>query len=167
MSISQTVQIVLDGVAIFILGALGYQILFASRRRRRESEESLQWPSTPGTVTTSHAARHDRMGRSGSYETAHISYEYTVAGKKYKSTRFSFDNLEKLATTDAQLQSVLERYPKGKELTVYYDPQDPQSSILFPKVTRASVVQAYNVAGIIFSAAGLLFAVKLIVDLMR
>jgi hypothetical protein len=107
------------------------------------------------------------MGSSGSYETANIRYEYTVGGKKYKSTRFSFDNLEKLAVTDSQMQSLLERYPKGKELTAYYDPKDHASAILFPKVTRPRVAQIYRIAGLFSSAVAISFAVKLILDLMQ
>jgi len=159
--------VILEFIAMLALGALGYQMLFASRKRRRQSAESLKWPNTPGVVVASSTKRHDRMGSSGSYETAHISYEYIVAGKKYKSTRFSFDDLEKLAMTEAQLQSILDKYPKGKELTVYYDPKDHQSSILFPKVTRERVVQIYNIVGVVFSVAGIFFAAKLIIDLVH
>ncbi len=117
-------------------------------------------------MVTSYVKRHDRRG-GGSYAAPHISYEYTVAGKHYKSTRFSFDDIEKLAVTDSQLKTILEKYPKGKELMVYYGPKDPRSSILFPKVTRPHVVRNYNIAGVIFALLGIFFAIKLIVDLLR
>ncbi len=35
---------------MFLLGAISYQILFAARKRYRQSEESLHWPQTQGVV---------------------------------------------------------------------------------------------------------------------
>ncbi len=164
--VTQMLWIILEIIAVLAFGALAYQTLIYPKKRWQQSEESLKWPSTPGTVVASYIKRHDRSG-GGSYETPHISYEYTVAGKHYKSTRFSFDDLEKLAVTESQLKTILANYPKGKALTVYYDPQNPRSSILFPKVTRPQVMRTYSIAGVVFSLAGIFFVVKLIIDLVR
>lgn len=161
------VAVILDCILMLGLGAIGYQILFAARKRYRQSEESLHWTRTEGVVTVSSVKRHDSMGSSGSYETANIHYEYAVDGKKYKSTRFSFDDLEKLAVTEDQMQSLLARYPNGKELTVYYDPNDHASAILFPKVTKPHVVQIYRIVGLISSIVAIFFAVKLILDIVQ
>lgn len=165
-AITQMVWIILDFIAVLTFGVLAYQTLIYPKKRWQQSEESLKWPSAPGVVVASYLKRHDRSG-GGSYETPHISYEYTVAGKRYKSTRFSFDDIEKLAVTEAQLKTILANYPKGKELTVYYDPQNPKSSILFPKVTRPQVRRNYAIVGIVFSLTGIFFAIKLIIDLLQ
>ena len=35
----------------------------------------------------------------------------------------------------SQVTHVLDRYPKGKQVTVFYDPNDPQTAVLEPKIT--------------------------------
>ena len=83
-------------------------------------------------------------------EYAKISYEYTVGGKRYVSSKISFS----VFTTNPR--QVVARYPKGKTVRVYYHPEKPNQAVLVPGAAPANYAP-YIFAGVfIMLGAGLL-----------
>ena len=93
--------------------------------------ESRGWPGVPGVVVSSKVVRisGSRSRRSGPRRTsraAAVEYRYVVGDQEHVGRRISF------AGTPAGdgARDVVRRYPRGADVTVYYDPDDPSSSVL-------------------------------------
>ncbi len=56
-----------------------------------------------------------------------IEYEYIVNGKRYKSSKIFLTNIESDYKT---IKKLVEKYPEGKEIDIYYNPFKPEESIL-------------------------------------
>jgi Protein of unknown function (DUF3592) len=61
-----------------------------------------------------------------------IEYEFIVNEKRYRSGKITF--YEHFSTNPEFAQSYVSKYPVGKQVTVYYDPNDPSFSVLEPEV---------------------------------
>lgn len=88
---------------------------------RSEASETAAWPSTPGVITEMRIT--ETRGNDGGRETtAVVKYSYAVNGKTYQGDRVKVE----MATnpTDAQ------RYPKGTQVTVFYNPKQPGDAVL-------------------------------------
>lgn len=110
----------LTGVsAVFVIGSLASQ-LDAKRRFR----------TTEGAVLSATIKTHSD-GDETTYEPV-IEYRYYVHGTAYTSKRYAFDMV---STSDRDYAaSIVEKYPKGRRITVYYDPDNPAESVLHLEV---------------------------------
>jgi len=57
-----------------------------------------------------------------------IRYEYVVDGHEYASRRLDF--LDRAASWRSYAEGVIARYPIGRDVDVFYDPEDPAKSVL-------------------------------------
>ena len=108
------------GAAIFFLFALPpLQYSYASK----------SWPAVPGTITRSEVDVWQRDSQT--HYQPDIAYSYTINGEKYTSSKITIGDppLDNNVTRAKRLQS---EYPVGKEVSVYYDPELPESSALKP-----------------------------------
>lgn len=110
----------------------------------------MNWPTVQGTVISSDWIR---TGTQGNTE-PEIKYEYDVDGQHYKSDKISFHGLEE--------DSVVYNYKEGREAKIYYDPQDPQTSVLLPGYkTQSAMLMLLIAAGCaVFGWGGLFFIIK-------
>lgn len=99
---------------------------------------SRGWPSAEGIVTESSVftdtrrAKNPAAKRSTSTEEAlhapQVFYTFTVGGRGHSGSRISFTDDR---TSDyAEAQMLVSRYPSQSAVTVYYDPADPELSVL-------------------------------------
>lgn len=86
-----------------------------------KSNQSRHWPNTQGVITASERDNDD----SGDGNTApiHIAYDYSVNNTTYTGNNISFA-LFKPANVD------IEKYPVGKAVDVYYNPNQITESVL-------------------------------------
>lgn len=63
-----------------------------------------------------------------------MNYEYTVDGTNYTSDDIYVGNGFGDYYSEASAQGVLDTYPVGSEITVYYDPENPGNCALEPGV---------------------------------
>ncbi|MGC1376233.1 MAG: DUF3592 domain-containing protein [Anaerolineales bacterium] len=90
---------------------------------------SANWPTTQGKVVSSNTqACHNRLAPDD-YETK-ISYQFSISGKLYTSSDVSFPGDQYMGCGHAQ--EIAAQYPVGKSVIVYYDPMNPQDSVLHP-----------------------------------
>lgn len=100
----------------------------------REIQKAKSWEATKGKVLISDVdPRKLKPGDAGYnfHDTdivnePLIEYEYTVGGKKFSGRRITIGD----KTSTYELEGILSRYPVGAEVTVYYDPQNPQMAVL-------------------------------------
>lgn len=145
------VSLVVMGLGgLFGLGAIGNTIYQYVLYRRAVS--SKKWASVEGTIQKSHVLKKKRTSSSGgsvstggrghqgtssqtsvyyTYEPA-VKYHYIVDGKKYVGDRINFTQTDayKHAQGRRRAENILQNYPVGKKLKVYYDPKEPKESVL-------------------------------------
>ncbi len=90
---------------------------------------AARWPSAPGRITKSSVAA-SRQRRSGQraqvINLPMIEYRFLANGKTYTGSRIAIGEDSGGANTEATLA----RYPLGAEVTVFYDPADPENCLL-------------------------------------
>jgi len=111
------------------------------------------WLPVPCVIT--HAAVHETItptetGHSRRYD-VEVSFRYSVGGREFTGSRYAVvhPSLLKLAAED-----IVARLPAGSETTCYYDPAQPEESVL----VRGDLTEGG--AGILM--AGLLFVISLV-----
>jgi len=115
------------GLVFFVLG--GYQLL--------EGLTTKDWPAAPGKIQSSKV----QIGSSNSHEPARtiqtgsrrrysvdVRYQYEVDGQKFEGSRLRFGKVSYKKRSKAQKEKNL--FLPGKEVEVFYDPANPQSSVL-------------------------------------
>jgi hypothetical protein len=109
------------------LGAVASWIVFRSRRKSRAART---WPSTEGRIVDSRVEAKTLPGdRPNTRFAPRITYEYVVNGRVYQSQRIAFrETFWSLAPQSAQASAA--RYPAGAHVTVYYDPEHPEETVL-------------------------------------
>ena len=116
----------LIGLVFFLLG--GYQLL--------QGLTTKDWPAAPGKILSSQVQSGNRTSggpvrsRKGSSKrySVDVRYRYEVDGQEFEGDRLRFGNVSYKSRSKAQ--KVMNRYPRGKEVEVFYDPENPQSSVL-------------------------------------
>lgn len=88
--------------------------------------QTFFWPSTGGTVISGEVAIvHSTKGASKLKPV--IRYSYTVDGVEYESDRYSSTVARGSSFWDKE---VINKYPAGSAITVYYNPENPAKSVL-------------------------------------
>ena len=113
-----------------VLSFLGVLIIFgcATLPRYFHAQKSAQWPTVPGMITVSQLKVGYLKHMKGYF--GDVEYSYRVGATDYHGNRLSFNRVH-LGVKDAW-QRVLDSYPVGKVVAVYYDPADPELSVLEP-----------------------------------
>lgn len=95
---------------------------------------SQSWYPTDGKIITSNIETHEETHHSDHGTThsttygANIVYQYTVNGINYSSNKVSLGDY---SSSDANhAQQIVNRYPVGESVTVYYNPENPSDAVL-------------------------------------
>jgi Protein of unknown function (DUF3592) len=121
----------------------GLVLLWAGSAEWRHARASASWPTTPGIVEKSYSVL-DRRTRS-----VHIVYTYEVGAVPYRSGRVAFGS-----HSPAAGRRWLRDYPVGASVPVYFNPEDPATSVLEPRLIEGNWVMPSF--GALFLAAGCL-----------
>lgn len=154
-------KILLVGFACAVAGMLSL-ITFL---KWREVQALSRWLPAPGKIISSRVeAREVRSSGSGSDSSDStemrnfpaITFEYKVGGKTFQSSRYSVqENLGNFEVTET-----LARFPKGAQVTVFYDPAAPGKAVIertMPEGAFKFMVQLS--AGLVIGAVALVFSV--------
>jgi hypothetical protein len=139
----------------------------------REVQALSRWLPTPGKVISSRVeAREVRSSGAGSDSTdttemrnfPAITFEYKVGGKKFQSSRYSVkENLGNF-----EVRETLAQFPRGAEVTVFYNPADPSKAVIertmpdgaFKFMLQLSAGLVIGTAVLVFSIGGVLEAIR-------
>ncbi len=148
----------------FLLVATGVGTLAGGLYLRFRTAASRNWPSVRGTVVVNRvrAEVHPRE-QGGPPLTRYypeVEYEYTVAGRSYRSKRIRFGGLPFVYSTDrAEIEAwFTAHYPEGSEVEVYYNPLRPEEAVLEPGSSPAATLLL--VVGTIMLLGGILLALR-------
>ena len=110
---------------------------FFGVRQFTQAKASPAWPTVTGVITVAELGK--QMGNERDESTtysADISYDYLVNDRSYVNGAVSFDGVK--SSDPSTARRILKRYPVGKQVTVYYNPSDPQDAVLEPGLTAGS-----------------------------
>ncbi len=97
---------------------------------------SGSWPEVQGTIVSSHVA--EDTGSDAPYY-PEVVYRYEVGGRKYTSSRRSFET-EMHSSSRGSADSIVKRYPAGKSVPVYVDPGNAAEAVLARGVPPVSTM---------------------------
>jgi uncharacterized protein DUF3592 len=137
-------------LACWIGGAL---LLYFGLRNLLWARESTSWPTAKGTIVSSdvHEDREwdNNTGRERKSYGAQVHYTYVVDGKTIEGTRVAFGDYA--SENSEHAQGIVDRYPRGKDVTVYYQPEDPSEGLLEPGLlAQAWVLPGLGLGVLIF-----------------
>lgn len=145
------------GLAILTLAmfAGGILLLAWGGYEMKRAYESRTWPDTQGTVTSSYigkSSHRDSNNHTSTVYTPKIRYQYQVEGKHYTCNRIEFGG--ESGGKRSKAKKVVDKYPSGKKVTVYYNPQDPKVAVLKAGFSWGALFAF--LAGIIFFGVGII-----------
>lgn len=111
---------VIVGVTVFGFGVRQYM----------RAQKSNSWPYVMGEVVYSDVER--RSDEDGTTYSAEVEYEFTVADRLLSGNLVKFG--ETSSSNSSHARRIVNRYPVGSEVRVFYDPNDPYLSVLEPGV---------------------------------
>lgn len=143
------------GILTLAMFAAGIFLMAWGVYEIKGSNESRNWPSTQGTISSSYISeqtRRDSNRRTSITYFPRVLYQYKVDGRHYTSHRIEFGG--ESGGMKRMAKKVVDKYPAGKKVTVHYNPQDPQYAILEAGFTWSSLI--VFLAGIAFLGVGVL-----------
>ena len=96
-----------------------------------KEKASRSWPVCQGTVISSDIEQESKIDSSKKKTVnyrACVVYSYSVNGKTFISNRIAFETYS--TSQKRKALTIVNRYPAGEIITVYYDPANPNSAIL-------------------------------------
>lgn len=114
--------------ALFIV--IGLLTLAAGLREYRASLAAADWPAADGTIIISGTAQVQQRGRMLVYiDAARLVYDYTVDGATYENDRIDLGD-KPVKADSKEGRALLEQFPVGERVPVYYNPAAPADSVL-------------------------------------
>jgi len=127
----------LAGMGMAIVATIGGLVLFGSFYYVWFAKTSESWPTISGNVTHSAIVNSQSVSQTESgtrvrehYELV-LRFEYHLQGQAYESDRYTIYG-EKASTSRLVIEQALKNYPVGKEVLVYYNPEEPGVGVLEP-----------------------------------
>jgi hypothetical protein len=112
-------------VAVF--GGLFWYIRRGSQNAQAVNQAALSWPSTTGTVVKS---RVEVSGGDHTSVSPRIIYQYEVNGTLYQAERIKAGDVHMRISTSRGAYDMVDRYPEGAAVTVFYNPMNPAEAAL-------------------------------------
>jgi hypothetical protein len=118
------------GLFLVVLAAIGLAGLAVAKRR---IAQTAQWPSVRGRIVTSEvtttAVKTGRVFRESLV--ANTVYSYSVNGRNFRGDARRVVPMLHFET-EGTPEEIVGKYPVGKSVTVYYDPNNPADALLTP-----------------------------------
>ncbi len=124
-------------------GMIAYGFILGAKARA-----CIDWPSTRGEIT------HSEYIDSSDTSSFEIKYGYEIRGRRYTCNRVFVDilGLQLHSNADSWNKEVVERYPEGTPVTVYYNPENHEDACL----RRESRSSFFYVFGVIILIMGIM-----------
>lgn len=117
--------VVILGCVFVILNMVFLAIIFFTQRKMNAVQS---WASTMGMVLASYLERRS-SGDSGTVNYPVVQYSYQVGGQMYQGAKIA-PGMEVGGTGAGK---VVQKYPEGAQVMVFYDPNNPSDAVLEKK----------------------------------
>ncbi len=121
-------------ILAIVFGSFGLYVTFNNVVK---SIESQNWDTTNGEIIVSEIIEKITHGRNVVNEytySADIRYEYTVDSESYISSNVAFGSGGVSTSDKGYAEGIVNKYPVGKTVNVYYNSNDSSESVLEPGV---------------------------------
>lgn len=133
--------------------ALGVALVAYGALTLSKGQATIHWHTTTGTVLASQVPKppvinikpQSLMAR---FRSGYVQYEYAVDGTTYTNWAVTF------SSSTPRVGIALPRYPVGARVMVYYDPVEPQNSLLEPSPFPSLLPTASLLLGVLSLALG-------------
>jgi hypothetical protein len=132
MDLGFVIYAILFGLFLFIM-------VSSSIRNFRWGRSSNSWPTATGVIIQSEMTSHKGEGTTPKYG-ARLLFEYQINGKYYRSFRRDISAGSSLFGGKGTASRILEKYPVGKEVDVFFPPNSPDMGILEPGVKKSTLI---------------------------
>jgi hypothetical protein len=142
--------------------AAGVWVIIATRRNLKKGEASLSWPTTTGTITRTwveESYTEDDDGWKDYSYSPRWEYQYAYLGQTYSSNRLTY-GATKAYNSESQAVEALHDFPQNSQVTVYYDPNAPEDSVLIPGAEGTII--GYFLGGIFVVISVIMFAIGIL-----
>lgn len=142
---------------IFLL--IGLAIIYFGITGVLSGNASKNWPTTPGTMIVSNFTSTyscDNNNGCQTYYNLVLEYSYSVSGKSYMGNMLSLSSSS--STSYNYVYGIINQYPPGANVTVYYNPSNPSQAVL--QTGTGSGTYILLVLGLIFAAVGAFVALS-------
>lgn len=109
-------------------------VMYVGIQQALEMGDSRQWPTAEGVITasriaSSHKTSTEKGWHGSRYEyEVRVQYAYSVGGVSYSGNRLRIRPNKYSSEGNAQRE--LAEYPVGQRVRVYYNPKEPERSLL-------------------------------------
>ena len=124
----------------------------------QDAKASSAWPTAEGTVTSSEVARVSNADGGVTYS-PEITYEYIANNIQHEGHTIKFG--ENTYDNKRKADGIVADYAIGKTVIVYYDPLEPERSVLEPGASGGSFIAL--AIGVLFLVIGLVTAVLIVI----
>jgi hypothetical protein len=145
---SNRVGVVFCAIFAVIGAALFY---FLTVRTFLKVQAARSWPTVPCVVESSRVKSHD--SDDGTTYSADILYRYQVAGREYRSNRFSF--MGGSSSGYDGKAAVVRQYPPGRRTECFVNPANPNDAVLVRGFTPMMWFGLIPLAFLLFGTFGL------------
>lgn len=129
---------------------IGLVVLGAGVWTLIKSIHTESWPVVDGVIQSTRQESHS--GDHGTTYSAEVTYTYTVAGVSYDGRKIS---IGQMSSSSQYAQTILDRYPVGKKVSVHYSPTDPGEAVLETGIHGGTWI-CFGV-GTVFALFGIMF----------
>jgi hypothetical protein len=126
-------------------------------RKMYRAAISAKWPTVTGSIESSELGRHTN-GSHGTTYSADIDYEFRLNGITYRNNAVDF--VGGSTSNLSAAQETIHKYPKSKEVAVFYDPADPYTSVLEPGIHPSNWFLL--IFGFVFASFGTVFMIIIV-----
>ncbi len=146
------------GSLLFVCGGLFFAVYGYTAYQQGLASEN--WSKANGTVIKSEIVKRTRTTGTGTdrrkvvEHIPQVAYSYKVNGQSYQSSRITFGAINKL-----NAGNTVQRYAKGKNIEVFFDPQKPDEAVLMPGADSTLSIVFIGI-GSVFMVMGLMTAFK-------
>ncbi|MBT3337168.1 MAG: DUF3592 domain-containing protein [Anaerolineae bacterium] len=141
------VSILAGGFILVVFGIIGAVMIYKYFQEKKDAEESLGWSSTVGRITKSLMRRETSYESSNTLYYPEVEYTYEFLGTEYTGDRITFGGSTGNSNRNKS-EETLAKYPVGENITVYYDPNNPEDAALERKIGLGGKV--FLIVGILF-----------------
>ncbi|HDS08103.1 MAG TPA: DUF3592 domain-containing protein [Bacteroides sp.] len=149
-----------NGAVLFSLfvSLIGLVMIVSALLSMYKARKTEFWRQATGKVLESDVAKNIRSTGGNTKTTTYrpeICYNYQVDDQEYVSDRIGVTGSYS-SSSPAKAYRITTKYPVDKEVTVYYDPNKPDQSVLETGVTKE--IHTMRTVGIVLMIGALLFA---------
>ena len=140
--------------SVFII--VGAAVLFFGIRSVLQAHASSGWPTTTGKVISS-SVDSKRSDKGGTTYHAAVLYEFNVSGVVHSADDVAYGQYG--SSDPSYARGLVNKYPAGREVTVYYSPNNADDCVLEPGISgKAFFLPAF---GAVFFTVGVVMFIYL------